>query len=145
LINKQNIIVAELWDGEQLKCTFRRCVDDKLFRMWDEVVNVASTLVLSDEDDELIWQHTSSGLYSSQSMYSIINFRGITLVYLPAVWNLVIPPRVQLLLWLLSKDKIPTRDNLSTRRKVADPTCVFCSELETANHLLFECVVAKRA
>jgi hypothetical protein len=50
--------------------------------MWDEVFSIASTLVLSDEEDEFIWQHTSSGLYSSQSLYSIINFRGITPVYL---------------------------------------------------------------
>jgi hypothetical protein len=56
-----------------------------LFRMWDEVFSITSTLVLSDEEDELIWQHTSSGLYSSQSLYSIINFRGIRPVYLPVV------------------------------------------------------------
>ena len=36
-----------------------------------------------------------------------------------------------------------TRDNLSVRQKVDDKFYVFCSELETVNHLFFECVVAK--
>jgi hypothetical protein len=113
--------------------------------MWDEVISIASTLVLSNEEDELIWQHTSSGLYSSQSLYSIINFRGITPVYLPTVWDLVVPPRVQLFLWLLSKNKILTQDNLGKRRRVDDPSCVSYSELEITNHLLFKCVVARKA
>jgi hypothetical protein len=37
----------------------------------------------------------------------------------------VVPPRVQLFLWLLSKNKILTRDNLGKRRRVDDPSCVF--------------------
>jgi hypothetical protein len=36
-----------------------------------------------------------------------------------------------------------TRDNLSKRRHVEDPSCLFCSNVESAHHLLFECCVAK--
>jgi predicted GNAT superfamily acetyltransferase len=28
---------------------------------------------------------------------------------------------------------------------MADPACLFCSEVESVNHLLFDCVVARRA
>jgi hypothetical protein len=62
--------------------------------MWEELVNLVSTIELSGEDDTLIWQHNSSGLYSSQSLYSTINFRGIVPIYIPSVWKLVVPPRV---------------------------------------------------
>jgi hypothetical protein len=62
----------------------------------------------------------------------------------PAVWKLNIPPRVQFFLWLVSKDKILTRDNLGKRRHVSDPTCLFCLEQESISHLLFFCVVAQR-
>jgi uncharacterized membrane protein (UPF0182 family) len=54
-----------------------------------------------------------------------------------------VPPRVQFFLWLVSKNKILTRDNLAKRQEVNDKTCVFCTELETVNHILFECVVMK--
>jgi hypothetical protein len=144
LVNEQNKIIAELWDGENLRCTFRRCVDVRIFNMWEEVVSIASALVLNGEEDELIWKFQSSGVYSSQPLYVVINFWGVTLVYVPLVWSLMIPPRMHFFLWLVSKNKLLTRDNLGKRRRVDEQTCLFCSEEETTHHLLFECVVAKQ-
>jgi hypothetical protein len=112
--------------------------------MWEELVNLVSTIDFSSEDDALIWQHNSSSLYSSQSLYSIINFRGVVPIYIPSVWKLIVPPRIHIFLWLLSKNKILTRDNLEKRRKLDDNTCAFCSEPESVCHLLYDCVVAKR-
>jgi hypothetical protein len=66
IVNEQNKTVAELWDGVNLRCTFRRCVDRKLFQLWEEVVSVASTIVLLGEEDALVWQYQSSRIYSSQ-------------------------------------------------------------------------------
>lgn len=65
-------------------------------------------------------------------------------MFVQAVWNLKVPPRIQIFLWLLSKNKILARDNLARRREVSDKTCVFCNELESVTHLFFECCVAKR-
>jgi hypothetical protein len=139
------ISLCEPGDGENLKCTFRRCVDSRLFDMWEELVNLVSTVELTEDEDALIWQFQSNGVYSSQSLYSVINFRGVTPVFVPAVSKLRVPPRVHFFLWLLSKNKILTRDNLEKRRKLDDTSYVFCSERETACHLFFGCVVAKRA
>jgi hypothetical protein len=66
-------------------------------------LEVARSIFFCNEEDQLLWQYTSSGVYSSSSMYDIINFRGIGHVYLPAVWKLKIPPRVQVFLWIFSK------------------------------------------
>ena len=143
LINEKDATVASLWDGIDLKCTFRRCVDDRVYNLWLEVVQLASTISFTDEEDSLIWQFNSHGVYSSQSLYKVINFRGISPVFVPAVWALKVPPRVHFFLWLLSKNKVLTRDNLSIRKKIQDSTCLFCSEVETVNHLFFNCVLAK--
>jgi hypothetical protein len=94
IINEQGRTITELWDGNQLKCTFHRCVDRRKFVLWEELVNLASAVNLTNEEDELIWQFTSSGVYSSQSLYSVINFRGVTPIFVPSVWKLKIPPRV---------------------------------------------------
>jgi hypothetical protein len=72
--------------------------------MWDELVSLVSTIDTPDDEDALIWQFQSNGIYSFQSLYSVINFRGVTPVYVPAVWKLRIPPRVHFFLWLLSKN-----------------------------------------
>jgi hypothetical protein len=118
LVNEQSKTIAELWDGENLRCTFKRCVDVRIFNMWEEVVSIASALVLNGEEDELIWKFQSSRVYSSQSLYVVINFQGVTPVYVPSVWSLMVPPRVHFFLWLVSKNKLLTRNNLGKRRRV---------------------------
>jgi hypothetical protein len=145
IVNEQNRTIAELWDGRNLKCTFRRTFDIRLFNLWEEVLSIAASLELSNDDDEPVWQYNSSGVYSSQSLYRVINFRGVSPVFVPAVWKLRVPPRIHFFLWLLSNDKLLTRNNLEKRRKVEDVTCLFCNESESIAHLFFECVVAKQA
>jgi hypothetical protein len=41
-----------------------------------EVVQLASTISFSGEENWMIWSLTSNGVYSSQSLYKVINFRG---------------------------------------------------------------------
>jgi hypothetical protein len=84
-VNEQSKTVADLWDGENLKCTFRRCVDVRLFNLWEELVNLVTTIEFTDDEDALIWKFRSSSIYSSQSPYRVINFRGVIYVYIPAV------------------------------------------------------------
>jgi hypothetical protein len=79
-----------------------------------------------------------------QSVYKIINFRGVEPVFPSVVWSLKIPPRVHLFLWLLSQNKVLTRDNVLKRVNINDKTCLFCSDIESAHHLFFDCVVAKQ-
>jgi hypothetical protein len=76
LINEQNKSIAELWDGNNLRCTFRRCVNIRLFQLWEEVVSIAESISLTMDEDEMVWQFQSSGSYSTQSLYRVINFRG---------------------------------------------------------------------
>jgi hypothetical protein len=68
-MNEHNKSIAKLWDGVNLRCTFGRCVDMRLLLMWEELVNLISTVDLSGDEDALIWQYYSSGIYSSQSLY----------------------------------------------------------------------------
>jgi hypothetical protein len=67
-------------------------MDIRLFNPWEEVLSIASSLELSSEEDEPVWQCNSSGIYSSQSLYRVISFIGVLPVYVPAVWKLRIPP-----------------------------------------------------
>jgi hypothetical protein len=103
ILNEQNKAFAELWDGTRLKCLFRRCVDRRVFQLWDEVVSLASSITLTEEEDEPIWQFNSTRVYSSQSLYVVINFRGVQPVYVPEVWKIIVLPRIHFFLWLLSK------------------------------------------
>ncbi|KAJ1291703.1 hypothetical protein BS78_02G336000 [Paspalum vaginatum] len=81
LVNEKSGTIAELWDGENLRCTFRRTFTFELYNIWMEVVQLARTINFSEEEDALIWQFSSSGTYSSQSLYKVINFRGVQQVH----------------------------------------------------------------
>ena len=110
--------------------------------LWFELIEIASSIQLIDEDDSPVWNPNSKGVYTVKSIYKFINFRGVLPTSSPAVWNLKIPPRIQIFLSLLVNNKLLTRDNLSKRQEVGDPTCVFCSEQESCFHLFSACVVA---
>jgi hypothetical protein len=144
IVNEKGKTLAELWDGVNLMCSFRRTVSEGLYQSWLDIIELVSTIQFTNEEDEMIWHFNSSGIYSSQSLYKIINFRGIKPVHVSAVWSIKVPPRVHYFLWLVIKNRALTRDNLAKRRKVEDESCLFCSEKETIQHVFFECVVAKQ-
>jgi hypothetical protein len=92
----------------------------------------------------LIWSYEKSGVYSSQSFYAIINFRGLKPVYIPAIWGVQVPQKIQLFFfWLFSHNKLATVDNLNKKGMNKPVQCCFCMENENIHHLFFECVVAR--
>jgi hypothetical protein len=143
ICNQQGKSISQVWDGETLMLSFTRTVSENLLNLWFDLVGIMEEVSLTDEPDHIIWSFSSTGKYSVQSLYAIINNHGVKPVFVHAVWNLSIPPRIQIFLWLLSKNKLLTRDNLAKRRNVDDRTCIFCAEPESIHHLFFDCCVAR--
>jgi hypothetical protein len=97
-------------------------------QQWQQLEGIVSSITYANECDSLIWQYESSGDYSTSSLYAIIKFGGVTPIHIPAVWKLTIPPRVHIFLWLLSHNKIMTRDNLCKLQLHKPEHRLFCSE-----------------
>ena len=110
---------------------------------WFEILQIAQSLHLGDEDDCLLWKLDSKNIYSVKSLYAIVNFRGIIPIDITSVWDIKIPPKIHFFLWLVTHNKLLTRDNLAKRQNLNDLTCLFCTEEESINHLFFDCVVAR--
>lgn len=84
IVVEQGKTVADLWDGNNLKVSFRRTLSPELYQSWLEVVELVSTITLSSDQDSLIWQFSSKRTFSSQSLYKNIHFRGsIQFMFLP--------------------------------------------------------------
>jgi hypothetical protein len=115
LCNVQGKTISQVWDGTNMKLTFRRNFSAPLMIKWHELEGLDFSLSLYEETDALIWQYENKGEYSTSSLYAIINFGGVTPVFILAVWQLVIPPRVHIFLWLLSQNKPMTRDKPKKR------------------------------
>ena len=58
--------------------------------MWEDLSSVGESIVLTDDEDHILWSFSSSGHYSVQSLYAIINHRGVVPVFIHAVWKLSI-------------------------------------------------------
>ena len=85
--------------------------------LWDGVCQLASAISFSEEEDSLIYQFSSNGVYNVQSFYKIINFKGVQPVFQSLLSRVLRFLRVQYFLWLLSKNGLLTRDNLNKRKK----------------------------
>jgi hypothetical protein len=86
--------------------------------LWDELCATAKSIVLSADNDQMIWKFGSNGNFLEQSLYVVINLEGFTLFFVLVVWKLNISPKVQGFLWLISNNRILTWDNKS---------CLFCT------------------
>jgi hypothetical protein len=117
--------VRDAWDSDNLRFTFKRAIDRRLMKQWLELLKIARSIRFTDEKDAIVWQFNSRGSYSVQSLYAIVNDRGIRQIFTPVVWKLAIPPRIHIFLWLVANNKILTRDNLTKRKIVDDKTCLF--------------------
>jgi hypothetical protein len=76
IVNEKGISLRDVWDGVNLRMTFTRIVDSRLM-MWLELVQIASVVEFIEEDDSIIWQYKSSEKYSMQSLYAIVNNKGV--------------------------------------------------------------------
>ena len=94
--------------------------------------------------DKLIWVPDSRGSFSVKSAYHSIH----TLSSQPIptntnwkkLWSLKFPEKTKMFLWRLGVNVFPTRENLSKRIHVADPSCLFYRDnLETPYHLFIKC------
>jgi len=97
---QQGNIVYDVWDGENLMLTLRS-MSSSTMNLWWELL---SLMALSEEEDQILWNFTSSGKYTVQSLYTVINRRGVTPQFVISIWQNMIPPRVQFFLWLLSNN-----------------------------------------
>ena len=75
IVNEQDITIAQALVGGELCLTFRS-VSPAQYNRWIELVQMISTVSLSEEADVPIWILHSSGTYSVSSFYAVVNDRG---------------------------------------------------------------------
>jgi hypothetical protein len=143
IINEQGAIIRKSCDGVNLKFTFRRIVDSETMNPWYELLQIAQSIQFFEYEEAIILQYNSTGRYSVQSLYAIVNNRGVQQIFTPFMWKIHVPPRIYVFLWVLGNGKVLTPDNLAKRRPEDDKTCLFCNEAESVNHIFFRCCVAK--
>jgi hypothetical protein len=121
---------------------FKRCLPPILFEQWLTVVDKIYHYSFSNAEDIPIWHWNKNKTFSTRSVYDYLT-RESTRKSFKHIWKAKIPYKIKIFLWLVENNAILTKDNLIKRNWVGDPTCYFCQEPETNQHLFFQCSIAK--
>lgn len=95
---------------------------------------------LSDQLDSRVWTRQTSGSFTVHSYYSWLVDPGMRFSAL-RLWKVKVPLKVKILMWLLVKGRLLTRDVLLARGLVLTASnCPCCDlEFETCQHLFLLC------
>jgi hypothetical protein len=118
------------------------------------LVNILTSILLSNSCDEWKCHHLTGGMFSVRSLYCFLAGIIIPPISLDpdrvrdlgCLWKSLAPSKVIVFSWQLLLGRLPTLDNLEKRGVVGDGLdsfCVLClMELECADHLFGWCAFA---
>ncbi|GJZ13640.1 RNA-directed DNA polymerase, eukaryota, reverse transcriptase zinc-binding domain protein [Tanacetum coccineum] len=141
---QKDISVALKLQSPDLSSSFRRRprsgIEETQFL---ELSQLLSSVVLSSANDRWTWTLNGHGVFSVKSAREVIDKHVLITSPSPTRWSKVLPIKLNVFLWRMFLDKLPTRANLSNRGLGIPYTlCPNCEAgVETSNHLFFECPV----
>ncbi|WJX31200.1 hypothetical protein P8452_19654 [Trifolium repens] len=148
-------IVHQIYDMDRWSLLWRRRLfewEKDLLQNMLAVIN--STGPLSDAVDCWGWRLEGGGDFTVKSTYKNVSLlcSPVTAVsplkaaIFSAIWSCPIPSKVSGFIWQLLHGKVPTRNNLLTRKIIdadGDASCALCGEeKETELHLFLYCEIA---
>ncbi|GJS72623.1 RNA-directed DNA polymerase, eukaryota, reverse transcriptase zinc-binding domain protein [Tanacetum coccineum] len=109
----------------------------------DELIQVTRDVVLSDSTDGWNWELDTTG-YSVASMRMHIDEHTLNGTFTSTRWLRCIPIKVNVFIWRLRLDKLPTLVNMDRKGIYVDSLlCPICNEhVENVDHLFFSCEMA---
>ena len=110
MCTNQQILLQDvlLSQGENLH--FNRELTGILGQDWAELLTIISTTAFTHHIDKISWRWENSGKFSVQSLYKFLNFQGVKNEKYTIWWLLHIPPKIKVFMWLLSRNKILTKN-----------------------------------
>ncbi|XP_058784855.1 uncharacterized protein LOC131659700 [Vicia villosa] len=77
--------------------------------------------------------------FKSKVVYLAIKGMQPTVLWCKLLWNNPASPRAQFTLWLACHDRLAMKERLHRFQLIDSPICVFCTNVETTQHLFFDC------
>ena len=83
------------------------------------------------------------GIFSTKSLYKFITNRGVVSRVAGIIWKCRMPLKIKFFLWQVFNNKLQVAQSLLKRGWKGDGHCCFCGELETVDHIFFQCHLAR--
>eukprot|EP00253_Pinus_taeda_P006105 PITA_06105 len=140
-VTKPNIPWTQLWQAK-----YARDWQGEEYTDIDQELNQRK-IRLSQQQDKLRWGYTTKGTFTTKEAHHLrySNLQADKDQLWEKVWQAELWPKISTFLWLLSKKRILTWDNLIKRGFIGPSRCPNCNtNCETIYHLLEECTLAKQ-
>jgi len=121
---------------------FTRWLTPLLFAEWLGIINDVYQYPFENSRDISLWDWNKNNTFSSKSVYEALTKENSRKRF-KHIWKAKLPYKIKIFMWLVENDAILTKDNLLRRHWVGDPTCSFCHDTESIEHLFFHCPIAK--
>jgi hypothetical protein len=109
---------------------------------WYELTAKLNTISPNDVKDEVRWKWLNMKQFTVKLVYQQLTKDHCGQSY-QVIKKTKIPLKIKIFMWMVAQRAILTKDNMLSRNWHGDPGCYFCGFVETVDHLLFQCPVAK--
>nr|GEY14256.1 RNA-directed DNA polymerase, eukaryota, reverse transcriptase zinc-binding domain protein [Tanacetum cinerariifolium] len=141
----KNISVALKMQSNDIAISFRRRprsgIEESQFC---DLNSLLASVVLSDAANRWSWTLCGHDKFSVKSLREVIDQQVLITSSAPSRWSKVIPIKLDIFMWRMLLDKLPTRSNLVNRG--LDVPCLLCPicrmGVESRDHLFFGCPMA---
>ena len=135
-----DLLIAEAFVNSSWQLLFTRQLTGILYSEWHNLLTHLQNFVPNlTMPDTLYWRWSSVGKFTVHSFYQWLEFGGIKNITFKTIWLSKMPLKIKIFLYLLKRDKILTKGNLIKRGWQGDPSCPFCGEFESTDHLFVQC------
>nr|GEV34660.1 transposon Ty3-G Gag-Pol polyprotein [Tanacetum cinerariifolium] len=141
----KNAMVGDRWNGSSFAWNWRRPLrggteDYQYHRICDFIKQV--TIVQTE--DSWRWSCDKMDSFSVNGLRIHLDCLALPSHYLATRWNKIVPRKVNIHVWRLIKDRLPTRFNLWFRGiDNVSLICPMCNNgLESSYHTMSECIIA---
>jgi hypothetical protein len=142
IVHRNNVLVASVFRTISLNISFRRGLVGNNLNQWYRLVARVAHIRLNEVHDRFIWDLIQNDNFSISSMYKAL-ILDTRIMHNTLLWKLKIPLRIKIFLWYLKREVVLTKDNLARRNWNGGKQCVLCSQLDTIQHLFFDCHFAR--
>lgn len=114
-LNK-NILFSELISSQGQNVIFHDILTRVCLMKWNQVLTLLNQLSFTHEFDKLSWRCEQTWRFSVNSLYHVLNYRGV-LTEQPLLWqNLPLPPKIKTFMWLSFQNKVLSKANLRKKK-----------------------------
>ncbi|XP_071700356.1 uncharacterized protein [Rutidosis leptorrhynchoides] len=140
----ENCLIADRCSSEGWKWMWVREIGARNEVKLQEMVDVLGTVTISNSHDLWQWSVYNEEDFSVSSTRRYIDDLLLPLSEIYTRWVKYIPRKINIFVWRLAIDRLPTRQNLSRIGvEIEESGCATSScRIESVHHVMFECILA---